>query len=86
MFRAAKKFEGKYESLKGHIFECRHAKHGNKFLKTRRELIEYIRVTFEKGDNTARTLDLERETSIPRPVRPINPDETDLEIWFQQCK
>ena len=53
---------------------------------TRRELIEYVQVHFEEGDNDSRFLEQEVEAQFVKPMRPSNPDDMDLEIWRQECK
>jgi hypothetical protein len=43
------KFEGKCNNLKGHIYDCSHAKQADQFTKTTKEISEYIGRTYKYG-------------------------------------
>ena len=43
------KFEGKCDELKGHIYDCSHAKQADQFTKTTKEISEYVGRTYKHG-------------------------------------
>jgi hypothetical protein len=45
------KFEGKCEDLKGHIYDCSDARQSDIFVKTTKEIAEYVGRTFKKGSD-----------------------------------
>ena len=46
------KFEGKCEELKGHIYDCSDARQADVFVKTTREVGEFMGRTFKYGNDT----------------------------------
>ena len=45
------KFEGKCEDLKGHIYDCADARQSDMFIKTTREIAEFVGRTYKYGSD-----------------------------------
>jgi hypothetical protein len=43
----APKFEGKCNDLKGHIYDCSNARQSDQFMKTTKEIAEYVGRTYK---------------------------------------
>ena len=81
-----KVFDGRCDELEGHIFDCGQPKHANLYNTTMEEIINYIRLNFKEGELVVCTIMMGKEVTIKKPVKPVNNDETDLEIWRAQIK
>ena len=83
---AGKKFEGRCEALKGHVYDMTLPKEtANAYTTTTTEIAEYIGANYKLGNYTKRSI----ETLSP--VQPTKPaplgtgaDDTDKEIWKQE--
>ena len=69
-------FQGKTESLKGHIYVGGHSKYAaDKFLSTTKEISEYIGREFHEGQTVKDAVRNVRAPNLPKPVAPVEPDD-----------
>ena len=79
------KFEGKCEELKGHIYDCSDTRQSDTFIKTTKEIAEYVGRTFKKGSDARLAIE---NLVLPTLTVPTAPDdETDrtlVKIWEKE--
>ena len=68
----AAKFEGKSTDLKGHIYDCSDARQSDQFIKTTREIAEYVGRAYKYGGDARLAVET---LTIPRIVTPPDPAE-----------
>jgi len=51
------KFKGREEALKGHIYDCSNIKQADVFIKTTKEIAEYVGRTYKYGGDIKLTLE-----------------------------
>jgi hypothetical protein len=76
------KFEGKNEDLKGHIYDCPDARQSDVFVKTNKEISEYVGSNFKYGSDVRLAIE---NLEMPVMVEPTDPTAaatmTQLRIW-----
>ena len=79
------KFEGKCEDLKGHIYDCSDARQSDIFVKTTKEIAEYVGRTFKKGSDARLAIE---NLSLPVLTIPKDPaddkSKTPTRIWEKE--
>lgn len=70
----AKRFEGATEDLKGHILDIIGAQSADLFLKSKRELANYVGRTFTQSGDIRRAVEGLTLPTIPIPTAPVIPD------------
>ena len=85
---ASKKFEGRIDDLKGHVYDTRSAwVSADLYTKTTEEILEYINRTYKNGPDVVTCL--QTKTFVP-PDKPEDPDpdagETDKAIWKKKVE
>ncbi len=68
------KFEGKCEDLKGHIYDYSDVRQSDIFIKTTKEIAEYMGQTFMKGSDTRLAIE-----NLSLPTLTILTDPTDID-------
>jgi hypothetical protein len=66
----APKFEGKCDDLKGHIYDCSDARQSDQFMKTTREIAEYVGRTYKYGGDARLAVETLGMPAITMPADP----------------
>jgi Zinc knuckle len=81
----APKFEGKCPELKGHIYDATDARQSDQFIKTTREISEYVGRTYKYGGDIRLAVE---NLTVPIVTRPADYEDgatrTDIRIWEKQ--
>jgi hypothetical protein len=67
------KFEGKSDDLKGHIYDCSSVKQADAFVKTMKEIAEYVGRTYKYGSDVRLAV-----LHLSSPTIAMPPDPADL--------
>jgi hypothetical protein len=82
MHSRSHRFEGRSEELKGHVYDCVDARQADQYMKTTKEIAEFIGRTYKFGMDTRLSIENMQLTTIPRPDNPPeDADRTDIRIW-----
>ena len=66
------KFEGKCDKLKGYIFDCADSRQADQFMKTTKEIAEYVGSTYRHGGDARRMIE-----TLEKPILSLPPDPPD---------
>jgi hypothetical protein len=76
------KFEGKNEDLRGHVYDCSNARQSDIFMKTTKEISEYVGSNFKYGSDTRLAIE---SLSLPILDEPVdyadNATKTQIRKW-----
>jgi hypothetical protein len=76
------KFEGKCDKLKGHIYDCADVRQSDMFMKTTKEIAEFVGSTYKQGGDICRAVEgLNLPTFEDPPDPPDNATKTQLRKW-----
>ena len=76
------KFEGKCDEIKGHIYDCSHAKQADQFTKTTKEISEYVGRTYKYGgDIRLAVINLQPPVIAMPADPPEEATETQKVVW-----
>ncbi len=76
------KFEGKCEELKGHIYDCSDARQADVYVKTTKEIAEYVGHTYKYGSDARLAVENLELPTIPEPNDPATgASATKRRIW-----
>ena len=76
------KFEGRCEELKGHIYDCSDARQADMFVKTTKEIAEYVGRTYKYGSDARLAIDNMKRPKIQEPDDPKkDATATQKKIW-----
>jgi hypothetical protein len=79
------KFEGRCAELKGHIYDCSDARQSDIFMKTMKEIAEYVGRTFKKGSDTRLAVENLTMPTLTLPVAPADEkDRTLNKVWDKE--
>ena len=78
----APKFEGKCADLKGHVYDYSDARQSDQFMKTTREIAEYVGRTYKYGSNARLAVESLAMPTITTPADPPdNASKSETRIW-----
>jgi hypothetical protein len=78
----APKFEGKCSDLKGYIYDCSDARQSDQFMKTTREIAEYVGRTYKYGSDARLAVETLAMPVIKTPEDPPdNASRSETRIW-----
>jgi hypothetical protein len=78
----APKFEGKCVDLKGHIYDCSDARQSDQFMKTTREIAEYVGRTYKYGSDARLAVETLELPTIDPPADPAEEaSRSEMRIW-----
>ena len=72
---STRKFKGKKDELKGHIYDCSSQKQSDQFVTTTREIAEYVGRTYKYGGDIKATLEKLELVTIDLPDQPVDPND-----------
>jgi hypothetical protein len=76
------KFEGKWDDLKGHIYDCSDARQSDLFIKTTREITEYVGRTYKYGSDVRLAVEHLEMPVLDEPSNPpADATKTKTRIW-----
>jgi hypothetical protein len=76
------KFEGKCDKLKGHVYDCADIRQSDMFMRTTKEIAEYVGSTYKQGGDICRAVEgLSMPTLHDPPDPPENATRTQLRKW-----
>ena len=78
------KFKGKCKNLEGFVFDANKYNQADEYVKTWKEIAEYVGTNFDNGDDVRYTIENNKRPDFPKPVKPRNSDETDELIWKKE--
>jgi hypothetical protein len=84
---SSSRFEGREPSMKGHIYDWTGERNPDQYIKTTKEVINYVGRTYTRytGEFMQAVRDLELDDP-PEPERPAAADPVDFEIWKYEMK
>jgi hypothetical protein len=80
------KFEGKCEALKGAIYDCSDMKQADIFIKTTKDLSNYVGQTMKFGGDMRIAVIKLKKPEFPLPKLAVGADEGDRELWKDEIK
>ena len=76
------KFEGKCPDLKGHIYDASDSRQSDQYMKTTREIAEYVGRTYKYGGDVRLAVETLTIPTFPVPTDPAaGASRTDIRIW-----